>query len=125
MQPAQANNCAAVPLCSNILTERHSCNSKFVIISNMINYNPKGGFSFIFRFHKADTIRKLTPAIIIICFYTWLVVYLELSYLRVSNNSSLKNIPTVHSLLGFAISILLVFRTNTAYDRWWEGRKLW
>ena len=28
-------------------------------------------------------------------------------------------------LLGFAISMLLVFRTNTAYDRWWEGRKLW
>jgi putative membrane protein len=27
--------------------------------------------------------------------------------------------------LGFAISMLLVFRTNTAYDRWWEGRKLW
>jgi putative membrane protein len=21
--------------------------------------------------------------------------------------------------------MLLVFRTNTAYDRWWEGRKLW
>ena len=30
-----------------------------------------------------------------------------------------------HSLLGFVISMLLVFRTNTAYDRWWEGRKLW
>jgi putative membrane protein len=25
----------------------------------------------------------------------------------------------------FLISMLLVFRTNTAYDRWWEGRKLW
>jgi len=23
------------------------------------------------------------------------------------------------------ISLLLVFRTNTAYERWWEGRKLW
>lgn len=31
----------------------------------------------------------------------------------------------MHSLLGFAISMLLVFRTNTAYDRWWEGRKFW
>ena len=31
----------------------------------------------------------------------------------------------MHSLLGFAISMLLVFRTNTAYDRWWEGRRLW
>ncbi|MBN8660569.1 MAG: hypothetical protein LCH63_03475 [Candidatus Melainabacteria bacterium] len=23
------------------------------------------------------------------------------------------------------LGLLLVFRTNTAYDRWWEGRKLW
>ena len=31
----------------------------------------------------------------------------------------------MHTLLGFAISMLLVFRTNTAYERWWEARKLW
>lgn len=37
----------------------------------------------------------------------------------------LKNLTTVYSLLGFVISLLLVFRTNTAYDRWWEGRKVW
>jgi putative membrane protein len=23
------------------------------------------------------------------------------------------------------LSLLLAYRTNTAYDRWWEGRKLW
>ena len=32
---------------------------------------------------------------------------------------------TVFSLLGIVLSILLVFRTNTAYDRWWEGRVHW
>lgn len=31
----------------------------------------------------------------------------------------------MHTLLSFVLSMLLVFRTNTAYDRWWEGRKLW
>lgn len=31
----------------------------------------------------------------------------------------------MHTMLGFVISLLLVFRTNTAYDRWWEGRKMW
>lgn len=30
---------------------------------------------------------------------------------------------TMHSLIGIVIGLLLVFRTNTAYDRWWEGRK--
>lgn len=30
-----------------------------------------------------------------------------------------------HTLLGVALSLLLVFRTNSSYDRYWEGRKLW
>lgn len=29
------------------------------------------------------------------------------------------------TLIGFALSIFLGFRNNTAYDRWWEGRKAW
>jgi len=32
---------------------------------------------------------------------------------------------TIFSLLGVILSIFLVFRTNTAYDRWWEARKQW
>jgi putative membrane protein len=31
---------------------------------------------------------------------------------------------TLHSLVGIVIGLLLVFRTNTAYDRWWEARKI-
>ncbi len=91
----------------------------------MINYNPKGWFPFIFRFHKADTIRTLMPVIGLICLYSWVAVYIEKEYLHLPDNSFVRNIPAMHSLLGFAISMLLVFRTNTAYDRWWEGRKLW
>lgn len=32
---------------------------------------------------------------------------------------------TVHSLVGASLGLLLVFRTNSSYDRFWEGRKLW
>ena len=32
---------------------------------------------------------------------------------------------SIHGLTGFVIGMLLVFRTNSAYDRWWEGRKIW
>jgi hypothetical protein len=28
-------------------------------------------------------------------------------------------------LTSFAVSLLLVFRTNQSYDRWWEARKVW
>jgi ion channel-forming bestrophin family protein len=34
-------------------------------------------------------------------------------------------IPTsVHTLVGVALGLLLVFRTNASYDRYWEGRRL-
>lgn len=32
---------------------------------------------------------------------------------------------TVHGLVGVALGLLLVFRTNASYDRFWEGRKMW
>ena len=91
----------------------------------MINYNPKEWFTFIFLFHKTDTFRKLLPLIIALCIYSWIVAYIEIEYFKLSELSHVKNIPLMHSLLGLVISLLLVFRTNTAYDRWWEGRKLW
>lgn len=91
----------------------------------MIAYNPKEWFSFIFRFHKADTFRKLLPLMLAIGLYSLGVAYLELEYWKVSESSHVKNITVMHTLLGFVISLLLVFRTNTAYDRWWEGRKAW
>jgi putative membrane protein len=91
----------------------------------MISYNPKEWFTFIFRIHKADTVNKLAPLIFGICVYSGLIAYLELEYWNLGSNSYVRKIPVMHTLLGFAISMLLVFRTNTAYDRWWEGRKLW
>lgn len=32
--------------------------------------------------------------------------------------------PIAHTLLGVALGLLLVFRTNASYDRYWEGRRL-
>lgn len=91
----------------------------------MITYNTKDWWKFIFFFHKSDTIRKLYPTIIMIGLLTWGIAYLELEYFKLSEKSYLRNVGTMHSLLSFVISMLLVFRTNTAYERWWEGRKLW
>lgn len=91
----------------------------------MISYNTKDWFTFIFRFHKADTFRTLFPVMIAIGIYSGFVGYLEVEYFKLSDKSYVKNITIMHGMLGFVISLLLVFRTNTAYDRWWEGRKLW
>ncbi len=91
----------------------------------MIIYNPKEWFKAVFYIHKSDTFRKLFPFILLMGAYSAGIAFFELEYLKLNEKSWLKEITTVHSLLGFVISMLLVFRTNTAYDRWWEGRKQW
>lgn len=93
--------------------------------SSMISYKPKDWLTFIFHFHKADTVRVLMPMILVMCAYSGLIAYLELEVWELSKDSNVKNLTLLHNLLGFVLSMLLVFRTNTAYDRWWEGRKLW
>lgn len=32
--------------------------------------------------------------------------------------------PIAHTMIGVALGLLLVFRTNASYDRYWEGRRL-
>lgn len=92
----------------------------------MISYNPKDWFTFIFRIHKTETLRELWPLLVAIGAYSLGLEYVE----KVLLDSKItiqrtQNLGIVYSILGFTLSLFLVFRTNTAYDRWWEGRKLW
>ena len=91
----------------------------------MIAYNPKIWLAYIFRFKKTDTLRELAPILILIAIYTGVVAYLEIEYFKLSESSHVKNIFILHTTLGFVISLLSAYRINSAYDRWWEGRKLW
>ena len=99
----------------------------------MIEYNNKVWFGHILNFHKTDTFRILLREMIIVALYTAVVAAIEIHFLRElrmstsgdSIEKALKNTTIMHSILGFVLSLLVVFRTNTAYDRWWEGRKLW
>jgi len=88
----------------------------------MIRYDPKSWFGLIFKFHKSDTFQQMFWVLIAFAVFTGVVVYIELAY---KEYFSFKSTTAIHSLLGFVIGLLLVFRTNTAYERWWEGRKQW
>lgn len=88
----------------------------------MVTYNPKDWVKLITHFHKSDTFRILLPAILFLGLITAGVAYLERTYW--SSNVP-PNIIVFHQISGFIISLVLVFRINSAYDRWWEGRKLW
>ncbi len=89
----------------------------------MIQYNPKGWFRHVYKFHRSDTIIILWKELIIIGLITGGIAWVELIYFK--GSQILENMGVIYSLIGFVLSLLLVFRTNTAYDRWWEGRKKW
>lgn len=77
----------------------------------------------ILSFHKSDTLRILWKPMIYISILSWALAWVELNYFP--DFEKFQSLLSVYSLIGFVISLLLVFRTNTAYDRWWEGRKKW
>lgn len=87
----------------------------------MIVYEPnKNWFRDIWNLGTSWTIHKIAYAVLMSGAVS-AVVCVTLYYCDTE--------PRLHSgifsLLGVVLSILLVFRTNTAYDRWWEGRRLW
>src|SRR5688572_1829127 len=56
------------------------------------------------------------------------VLLVSISVLLVTNRYQelLPEMPlTIPTFIGTAISILLSFKLNQSYDRWWEARKVW
>jgi putative membrane protein len=59
------------------------------------------------------------PRVIICSVFALLIAALHVAGLRVS-------LPVLGGLVpSIVLGLLLVFRTNTAYERYWEGRILW
>lgn len=70
-------------------------------------------FSYVFG--------KIKYEIIVITLYAILVTVLYQTY-HVQHMSIPVSIPAI---LGTVIALLLGFRSNQAYDRWWEARHIW
>ncbi len=87
-------------------------------------YNPRQWFSLIFHSYSRRVMLTLWPAMAFMCAYSTLICYLFIDYFRV-HEADFQPTIGMHSLLGIVLGLFLVFRTNTAYDRWWEGRRLW
>jgi putative membrane protein len=96
----------------------------------MIEYNPHD-----WRSHLCDIRGSLVREIfgrvaacvawsaVIIALMRWLDYW---SNGKIDHDLEILAIPiTAHTLLGIALSFLLVLRTNSSYERFWEGRKLW
>src|SRR5687768_2451155 len=90
----------------------------------MVKYNPKTWFQLIFHSYSRQVMKTLTPTLIFMGVYSTAVCYLYLDYFQLPDIQFHPSIA-MHSLLGIVLGLFLVFRTNSAYDRWWEGRRLW
>jgi len=87
----------------------------------MQQYDPKTWFGLIFHKYSRGIIRKLRPSLIVVGVYTSAITFLVMEYFEVP----LKTTTQVHSILGIVLGLFLVFRINSAYERWWEGRSRW
>ncbi|MBC7923870.1 MAG: hypothetical protein H7Z75_22580 [Ferruginibacter sp.] len=87
----------------------------------MIVYKSRDWWEAIQHFHTTQTIRVLLVRVALIGTYVTVIAVAEFQYL----NFGFKVEREYFSFLGILLSLLLVFRTNTAYDRFYEGRILW
>ena len=87
----------------------------------MIIYDGKKWWAGLVHFHKSYIIKKSLKAVLLIGIFSAIIVVVE-KYLY---DFHMKFDTTIYSLLGIMLSLLMVFRLNSSYDRWWEGRKQW
>ena len=82
---------------------------------------PRPGFLKLFFIMRGSIVPRILPQIVGFAAYAAAVVGV-IRYFGV-DLSGISIAP--FGLLGVTLSIYLGFRNNAAYDRWWEGRKLW
>ena len=85
----------------------------------MIVYDRRSWLDHLFAWH-GSTLPNLMPRLALVG-----GVAVGVHQLNASGLVKLALPMTFHTLLGVGLSLLVAFRTNTAYDRFWEGRKCW
>ena len=73
------------------------------------------------QFHKVPIFGRISLSVGMLGLYAVAVVIVD----QFALGDFINIHASFHALLGLVLGMLLVFRTNTAYERWWEGRKLW
>jgi putative membrane protein len=85
----------------------------------MISYDPHQWWQHFFDV-KGSLLKEILGRVAGVTIWAVIVTYAD------HRTGDVLEIPlAVHSIVGGALGLLLVFRTNSAYDRFWEGRKLW
>lgn len=70
---------------------------------------------------RSETLAEVAGMALLVGVYSGLAVWKEHSAYRDVGDVP----PELHASLSLVLGLLLVFRTNAAYARWWEARTLW
>lgn len=86
----------------------------------MIVRSRKNWWTLLFVW-RGSMMKQMLPQLIIVAVLSVVAVFTEgkLFHQKVPLNA------TPFTLVGVALALFLGFRNSSAYDRWWEGRKLW
>jgi putative membrane protein len=84
----------------------------------MIDYNPRRWTRSLLAV-KGSVAPKIIWRVLWVAAWSAAVTVVHMSITPVGIPS------TAHALVGLAVGLLLVFRTNASYERFWEGRKMW
>lgn len=85
----------------------------------MVKYDNKDWTRLIFSWRNTS-LDRIWPRIIIFVVLAAGIYIAQFHY-----KINLEISPLGHSLVGVALGLLLVFRNNSSYKRYWEGRKAW
>src|SRR5262249_26238360 len=88
----------------------------------MINYDPRDWLSHLFEI-RGSVIREIIGRVLLCGIWSAGVVAVQ--HFAAQFDRSLAIPETGHTLVGVALGLLLVLRTNASYDRYWEGRRQW
>lgn len=84
----------------------------------MIDYDPHRWLHHLLDI-KGSVVRQIFSRVLLCTLFAVLVVCLHVFAF------SLAVSDRAHVLIGLVLGLLLVFRTNACYDRYWEGRRQW
>lgn len=84
----------------------------------MIHYDPHKWLDHFFDI-RGSLVKEISVRVVLCVVWAAAVVWIDKYWMNVGMPSLL------HTLLAAALGLLLVFRTNASYDRFWEGRRLW
>jgi hypothetical protein len=127
--PIAKHHLATRPYLGNVMTADAATPAlpKPALLVPAERYTSGDWWKSLSRLPRSFTFRRISSQLLANTIFA-VLVYLAYVAFPETMKALLKGMipaPGPHLMVSGVLGLLLVFRTNTAYDRYWEGRRLW